>query len=261
MPDYTPTELAEERLLRYRVYDEASQPYLQWQLSALQTSFGRRILEVGCGIGSITNLLGERELILSLDVDEEVLAYAQERLASRSHCRFELLDITNSDEEQLAELRELRFDTVLCVNVLEHIENDERAVQAFWDVLAPGGKLLLLVPAHPTLYGPYDAHDGHYRRYAKSGLKRLLIAKGFEILALRYFNAAGAVGWFLQYRIMRREAHEARHFRLMNRLIPMLSRAERIVPPPFGLSLVAVCRKPDSQPSADQPASPAGREQ
>ncbi|MDO8585556.1 MAG: methyltransferase [Armatimonadota bacterium] len=241
---YTSSELAGERLLRYKVYADDIQPYLDWQLSILRGHIGDRILEIGCGIGCITKLLGERELILALDVENDVLDYARESLSDRDYCRFALLDITKCNDSQLAELRDHHFDTVVCINVLEHIQHDDAALRAMYDVLEPGGKLLLLVPAHPLLYGRYDAVDGHYRRYSKRGLQALVGKTGFQVRVFRFFNALGAIGWFVEYRILRREAHGSGSVRLMSRLMPWLRRFENVIPPIFGISIIAVCEKP-----------------
>lgn len=241
---HTSSELAGERLLRYKVYGEDIQPYLEWQLSRIQDHMGKRILEVGCGIGSITRLLGDRELILSLDVEEDVLDYARKSLSDKEYCRFEILDITTCGDAGIAALRAHRFDTIVCINVLEHIEHDSEALRAMFEILEPGGKLLLLVPAHPLLYGKYDAVDGHFRRYSKRALWQQLKDAGFRTDILRYFNALGAIGWFVEYRLLRREAHGSGSVRTMSRIMPWLRRVENIVHPVFGISLIAVCEKP-----------------
>lgn len=234
-------DMADSRLLRYASLEDASAKYYQWQMSWFWPHVGQRVLEVGCGIGSITGLLGPRELIVSLDVEEPVLEYAKKRMADHKHCQFRLLDITSCTDVELDELKKLKFDTIICINVLEHIAEDQKAIERFFQVLGPGGKLLLLVPAHPLLYGKYDAVDGHHRRYFKRGLRALLDRCGFKPLFLKHFNAVGAIGWFVQYRLLQRSGHGDTQVGLMNRLLPYLRFVEERVPPLWGLSLIAVC--------------------
>ncbi|MFN0054712.1 MAG: class I SAM-dependent methyltransferase [Planctomycetales bacterium] len=231
------------RLERYSSRIGLNAPYLAWQLEAFRSHLGHRILEVGCGVGGIIEQLGPRELIFGVDVEPEVLDYAAERYRDRPECQFELLDLTDSCQSRLDDLRAMRFDTVICINALEHMADDRLAMQRMSWLLPPQGVVALLVPAHPSLFGNYDRLDGHYRRYTRESIGELAAAAGFAILQLRHFNALGAVGWWVQYRLLRRAQHGATHFGIMNRLIPACRLLERLAPPPFGLSLIAVLRK------------------
>ena len=141
-------------------------------------------------------------------------------------------------------LKSQRFDTILCINVLEHVRDDEAAVAAMVDVVEPGGTVALLVPAHPALYGQYDAMEGHFRRYSRAGLSGLLARSGLEVVRLHRFNMAGAAGWWLQYRLLRQRIHGQGHFKVLQAALPVLRAVEARLKPPFGLSLVAIARKP-----------------
>jgi SAM-dependent methyltransferase len=235
--------LLSSRLDRYLLFDRVNRPYLRWQVEQFRPYLGRRILEIGCGVGGIIDLLGARELVYGLDVEEEVLAYAARRFRDRPECRFALLDVTRAPAERLADLKAQRFDSIVCVNVLEHIADDLGALRRMESLLEPGGILALLVPAHQALYGPYDELDGHFRRYDKRRLRGLLRRTGLRTLSLRYFNTVGAVGWWVQYKLLRRTIHGEGQFGVMNRVLPVVRRLEQAVSPPFGLSVVAVCRR------------------
>lgn len=234
----------EERLERYVRYDRANRPYLAWQLEQFAPWLGRRILEVGCGVGGMTELLGPRELLYCIDVEPEILAHAERRFADRSECRFALLDVGNIPDERLAELRSLRFDSIVCSNVLEHVRDDAGTLRRLAGILVPGGALALLVPAHPALYGAYDRLDGHFRRYARAPLRQALEAAGLRVRRLHYLNAPGALGWWIQYRLLRRQVHGPAQLGAMNRILPWVRALESRVHPPFGLSLVAVAERP-----------------
>jgi SAM-dependent methyltransferase len=233
----------EDRLDRYLFFDRINRPYTAWQLEPFRSRLGRRILEIGCGVGGVIDLLGPRELVYGLDSEPEVLAHAAQRFRDRPECRFACLDFGSIDLEALAGLKSLGFDTVICINVLEHIRDDIGALQKMAEVLEPGGVLALLVPAHLGLYGPYDRLDGHFRRYNKAYLRTILGHTPLVVEWMSYFNAVGGLGWWVQYRLLKRTIHGAGQFGLMNRLIPVLRRVEAVLPPPFGLSLVALCRK------------------
>jgi len=236
-------DLLSSRLQRYVLFDRVNRPYLAWQMSLFLPHLGQRILEIGCGVGGIVDLLPAKELIVGIDIEEEVLAYAAERHRARAECRFERLDFTAMTDGDRARLAALRFDTVVCINLLEHIEDDVAALETMRGLLAPGGVLALLVPAHPALYGAYDKADGHFRRYRKRELRAKLRRAGFTPLWLRHFNAVGAVGWWIKYKLLRSNIHGGTDFRLMNALIPVLRPLERLIPPPFGLSLTTVARR------------------
>ena len=233
----------DSRLERYLAFDRVNRPYLDWQLDAFRPFLGRRVLEVGCGVGGVLDRLAPRERLFGIDIEAEVLDCARARFAARPEFGFAQLDVGRLDPAQLSALRAERFDTLVSFNVFEHVEDDAAALRALADVLAEGATLALLVPAHPALYGPYDALDGHFRRYTRRSLGALLRAAGCVPRFVRHFNAVGALGWFVQYKLLRRSIHSEGHFGLMNRLVPVLSRAERLVPPPFGLSLLALAHK------------------
>jgi 2-polyprenyl-3-methyl-5-hydroxy-6-metoxy-1,4-benzoquinol methylase len=231
------------RLARYVQLDRVNHPYLDWQLEQFRPWLGQRIFEVGCGVGGIVALLGQRERIVGFDVDPEVLDFARERFAERRECSFAVADVTKLSPAELDELAAERFDTVLCINALEHMQDDIAGLRAFERLLVPGGMLALLMPAHNVLYGNYDRLDGHWRRYDKRYLRTLLGHTRFSILRMHYFNAAGAIGWWLQYRVLKRQVHGESHLGRMSRLLPLVRPLEALVKPPFGLSLVAVCRR------------------
>ena len=237
------SELLSSRLQRYVLFDRVNRPYLEWQMSRFLPHLGRRILEIGCGVGGIIDLLPRKDLILALDIDDEVLAYAAQRHRDREECRFEHLDVSTLDAAGRARLAALRFDTIVCINLLEHIEDDVGALETMRDILVPDGVVALLVPAHPSLYGAYDAADGHFRRYRKRELREKFRRAGFAPGRVRHFNAVGAMGWWVKYKLLRSTIHGGTDFRLMNALIPILDPLERIVPPPFGLSLTTVARR------------------
>jgi SAM-dependent methyltransferase len=240
--------LLRSRLERYVRLDRANLPYLAWQLEQFRPWLGQRILEIGCGVGGIVEMLGARERIFGIDVDPDVLGYAARRFRDRPECAFAVGDLGRLPRDLEEALRSERFDSIVCINVLEHVRDDIGALLTLERLLAPGGTLALLVPAHLWLYGRYDRLDGHYRRYTKAYLRTILGHTGLRPIRMYHFNAPGALGWWVQYRLLQRTVHDQSHFGAMNRILPFVRAAERLVRPPFGLSLVAVCTRDGESP-------------
>lgn len=214
--------------------------YCRWIYEQIAPYVGERILDVGCAIGNITQFYADRELVVGVDVVSEELAVVRERFADK---RFEAhhLDVGSP---ALLELRDRNLDTAVCLNVLEHVEDDVHALRNMRDTLAPGGRICLLVPVNKWLFGPMDAIDHHYRRYSKDELNAKLNAAGLEVEHQHYFNMLGIAAWFIQNHVIRRSMAAPVQYGLFDSLVPVLSRIERLLPPPTGLSLVTVCRTP-----------------
>lgn len=235
--------LVESRIRRYVHYDDVNHAYVDWQLDLVRPFFGQRILEVGCGVGTVLDLLGGRELLFGMDRDAEMVEYVRERFKGRDGFGAVEMDIAAPSASELARLAALRFDTVVSFNVLEHIVDHVAALRTMASLVSPEGHVAVLVPAHPALYGAYDAIDGHVRRYTRPVLQQLIADAGLTPVMMRRFNAVGAIGWWWQYKLLRRSIHGQTQFGLMTRIVPLCRVVENLIPPPFGLSLAAVCRK------------------
>jgi hypothetical protein len=137
-----------------------------------------------------------------------------------------------------------RLDTVYCVNVLEHIEDDVAALKMFRDVIVPGGHVLIYVPAVQAAYGPLDAELGHHRRYSKRTLATAFGAAGLELIRLKYANPIGLIGWMYNSHVTKARHHSVEQVRLFERFVaPWALPLERLIPPPIGSSLMAVGRR------------------
>jgi SAM-dependent methyltransferase len=231
------------RLNRYRMFDEVNAPYMRWQLEQFDPFLGKRLLEVGCGVGSILAQLRPREYVMGVDVENDLIDYARQRFLNAQHHEFACLDISSHSAESRVMLRGRRFDTILCINVLEHVQDDVAAVAAMADVVEPGGAVAILVPAHPALFGAYDEMEGHFRRYSRKGLRGLIEEAGLEVVRLHRFNMLGAAGWWFQYRLLKRRIHGQGHFKTLQAILPVLKSVEKRIKPPFGLSLIAVAKR------------------
>jgi glycosyltransferase involved in cell wall biosynthesis len=218
--------------------------YNRWILQQLAPWLGQRILEVGSGIGSFTRYLLGRDLIVATDLNQRYLRILGNTFERHTRVEVMALDLTSFDPAPLAARK---LDTIVGLNVLEHIEDDRGALRRLYASLAPGGRLLLLVPAHAWLYGSIDRAIDHQRRYERAGLVAKLEEAGFLVEHTEFFNRLGVAGWWLNSRILRRTKVPALQLRLQNLLVPLL-RAEAVVPLPFGLSLIAVASRPVGDP-------------
>jgi glycosyltransferase involved in cell wall biosynthesis len=215
--------------------------YNQWIFSMFRPYLGKRVLEIGSGIGNITKFLLDRDLIIATDVEPQYLVLMKNTFGKYKKFLIEHLDLSGTEIERY---RSHHIDSVICFNVLEHIERDEKALKNILNLLEPKGRLLLLVPSHPWLYGGLDQHLGHHRRYGKKELKNKLEALGFKVVFLKYFNRIGIIGWFLNSKIFRRKRLPSFQLRIYNLLVPLF-KLEKILPLPFGTSLLAVAEKPE----------------
>ncbi len=234
MPDHS--DIGAETLRRMRAVTR----YNAWIHERIRPWLGHRILEVGAGIGNFSSFFLDRPKVILSDVREEYLAILRDTYGARPNVTVIRYDL-DCDADHL---RDAAIDTVVCLNVLEHIEDDRRALREFARLLVPGGRVILQVPAHPFLYGTLDRNLDHFRRYTARGIREKFAAAGLGTAHLELMNLPGAVGWFLNARILRRDLLSEGSLGLFNRLMPLFAAAERIVPPPAGLSIIAVGEKP-----------------
>lgn len=214
--------------------------YNRWIFSAFKPFLGQRVMEIGAGIGNMTKFLIDRELVIATDAEPKYLSFLRETFAHYTRFKIEFLDISSPAFEPF---RSFKIDSVLCLNVLEHLEEDGLALRNIFELLDPGGRLFLSAPCHRWLYGTLDRHLGHHRRYGKDELRRKLENAGFQLVFLKYFNRAGILGWFLNGKILRRKRLPSLQLRLFDLLVPLL-RLEKWVPLPFGTSLITVAERP-----------------
>lgn len=194
------------------------------------------LLEVGAGIGQMTAELLRRKQITQLLSIEPEAAYC-----SRLRARFPGHDV---HQGTIADLDSpIRWNSIISVNVLEHIEKDEEELASYCRLLRPlQGALCLFVPARPELYAPIDSDFGHFRRYTRPELHGKLTNAGFEILKLRYYNLAGYFAWWLSFCLLQKRSFDASSVRLYDSLIfPVVHALEfHICAPPFGQNLLAI---------------------
>lgn len=210
--------------------------YNRWIYNMLRPYVGRRILEIGCGTGNLTGHLASHGRVLAVDVQDGYLNEARTKWRDCPEIRFKKIDL----EKSFSPLRAFHPDTLICVNVLEHLSHDHRVLDQCSKLLPPGGKLLLFVPALQCLYGTMDKSYGHFRRYSLGQLKSKVEGSGFQVEYCRYLNLLGILGWWLNGKVLGRKIIPKSQMMLYDRVVSVSSLFERFLPKPIGLSLFCV---------------------
>jgi glycosyltransferase involved in cell wall biosynthesis len=218
---------------------ERAQRFNRWMAGAIAPWVGAQVLEIGAGIGNITTWLLPRDLYLASDINQHYVGYLRNLALGKPY-----LSVARVDLEQPADFApwQGRFDTVICLNVLEHVRDPLVALANMRAALAPGGRLILYVPQGQRLYSSLDEVLGHRCRYSEAMLREELAASGFTLEHLRDFNRAGVPGWFVNGKLLRRRRFDRFQLKLFNMLVPLARRADGLLPWP-GLGMIAVARR------------------
>lgn len=238
----TPTSLqgasADAGLLTLERIGQTLGAYNRWMAEQVSPAVRGNLLEVSGGVGNLTRVFASDPRVTALsvtDVDPACLARLEREFSGRA-----AVSPWNLDEPVPAGVAARGpFDGIVCLNVLEHIEDDRAVLDAFRGLLAPGGTLALLVPAHPRLFNGFDRGVGHFRRYTRPGLEALLAEAGFAVERLWAFNMLGALGWYVNGNLLGKTVLPEAQLALFDRLVPLL-RLEARLPRPFGISYIAL---------------------
>jgi 2-polyprenyl-3-methyl-5-hydroxy-6-metoxy-1,4-benzoquinol methylase len=189
----------------------------------------------------MTQFLRDRDRVFATDVEPAYVDLLRRRFDNTANVEVDCFDL---GEDAPSSVARQRYDTIICLNVLEHVADDRNAVVRLRELLEPGGRVIILVPAHRSLFGAMDAAVGHHRRYSRGELPKLLADAGLAVESETYVNAASTPGWFVNGRLLKRRSVPGVQARVANMLVP-LYRLERKLNIPFGLSVIAVGRRAD----------------
>ena len=218
---------------------EGADNYNEWIVSSLKPYVKSPALEVGAGTGNISEYFTDLKSIVLTDVDPKLVELLQNKFTGKKNILIESLDISAT----LGTIRN-RFKTIFAVNVLEHIKKDSEAVSNIHHLLEPGGRVVLLVPAKKFAYSKLDKSLGHYRRYEKEELKRLLENARFEIEKIEYFNVVGLLSWMVRNVVSRNHnVLKKSYVSIFDSIVPFLRAIEPKKNLPFGISLIVVAKK------------------
>ncbi len=218
---------------------QAAPRYNRWQFRRIAPYLGRRVCEVGAGIGNISVLIAESgpEQLVLTDVDPAYREILQSRFARSPNVAIEHLVLP--DHSAGSQYERYQLDTVVALNVLEHISDDVEALRSMAGMLQRGGRAVVLVPAFQQLFGTLDRELGHARRYTRQSLTRRMTQAGFRVERAFYFNLVGTLGWWVNARLRRVPRIPINQLRIFDAMVPIL-RLENLLPLPFGQSVIAV---------------------
>jgi glycosyltransferase involved in cell wall biosynthesis/phospholipid N-methyltransferase len=215
-----------------------------WMADTIRPFCGQRVLEIGSGVGNLTQRLIPRPQYVASDINPLYLQTLAALKEDRPYLETAYCDVTD-----LASFprTEAGYDTVICINVIEHVPDDRTALSNIKSVLWDGGRAIVLVPQGQWNFGSLDEVLGHQRRYSKETLRALARECGFEVTDIIDFNRLGSVAWFINGRLLRRRSFGLAQILLLNMLTPLIRLLDRVLPVP-SLSLIAVMKRTEATP-------------
>ncbi len=220
------------------------EPYYRWTLDLFRPYLGKRVMDAGCGIGNFTAVLAPQvAYTLAVDLSPRNIAVLRERFRDMPEVEVAQLDL----EHDIAALQQKQLDTIVCLDVLEHLADDVAMLRSFRAMIRPGGHLLLKVPACPWLFGSVDIASSHYRRYTLQHLRSIACEAGWTPLQVAYTNFFGVFPYWLKSRVLKKTTNFSRTFspqqlQRLRRLIPLLQTLDRLLGPPVGQSAILIAR-------------------
>lgn len=211
--------------------------YNKWTMRKFLPYLSGDILEVGCGIGNFTDFLFHCGNVWAIDIEKEYIKQIKQPEKVKAKVGF------GDIEKGKYFFSKRKFDSIICLNVLEHIKDDKKALKNMYNLLEKNGFLILIVPAYDFLFGEIDISIGHYRRYNKVKLSKLLTNIGFKIIKSRILNMFGAIGWWFAAKLFADNSVGKAKVKLFNAVAPVILPIEDLIEPPFGTSILIIAQK------------------
>ncbi|HLL99864.1 MAG TPA: methyltransferase domain-containing protein [Pyrinomonadaceae bacterium] len=219
--------------------------YHRWILDEFKNFLGKNVVEVGAGSGSFSEMvLDTKPETLALVEPSDMYKNLKENVSANGGDT--KIDFYNAVFAAVKEeiTAKQKPDSIIYVNVLEHIEDDRQELKLIYDSLKEGGRCFLFVPALMALYGEFDRKLGHFRRYTKKELEQKSQAAGFKILKSKYFDFAGVIPWYINYRLLKSESMGSGAVSLYDKaVVPVFRKIESMVNVPVGKNVLLIGEK------------------
>jgi SAM-dependent methyltransferase len=231
---------AGEGALENHLGGDEARNYRQYEYDMVAPHVGRSLLEVGSGLGHFSEqFAGRLDHLVVSDNDPYCVKQLDERYAGDP--RVEVIELALPAEIQIRE----KVDTVVMMNVLEHIKDDVQALRDLAAVTLPGGKIVIWVPGYMQLYGDFDRKVGHVTRYTPATLRASVEAAGLEVGVCKPINFLGGIAWWAAVRRGGAGYPDPRLVKIYDRtVVPTTRFLERLFRPPFGQTVFCVARVP-----------------
>lgn len=212
--------------------------YNQWTFELFCEYIRGDVLEVGCGVGSFTKLIddhGNFDSLYSIDISQPAIDFIKTK-KFKNKIKIECIDLINAEGS---------YDFILCMNVMEHVEDDKNFFRKLTGLLKKNGVLFLLVPSHMFLYSNFDKAAGHFKRYAKKDMNSADLPSGIKLIDQYYFNMIGALGYWAVYKALKSgNINDTEgEIGLFDKYIVPFSKKILPLKAPFGISLISIYKK------------------
>jgi glycosyltransferase involved in cell wall biosynthesis/protein-L-isoaspartate O-methyltransferase len=209
----------------------------RWMADTVRPMVGTRVLELGAGIGNMTQHLARgRKIYVASDIDQEHIARLRVRFRGRPNLEIRRCDLCDAaDFQPMLGL----FDSVVCLNVVEHVEDDLGALRNIFSALKPGGRAIILVPQDQKAFGTLDEVLGHCRRYSEAQLRARMEEAGFAVERVLHFNRVTRPGWRFNGQVLKRRSFGRFQLKVFDTLVPLWRRIDGYLPWQ-AVSLIAV---------------------
>ena len=208
----------------------------RWMADVIRPFCGTRVLEIGSGVGNLSRALPPRAEYVASDVNPLYLRTLENLAADRPYLKSSYCNVNDLDSFPPSVEG---YDTVICLNVIEHVRDDSKSLMNIRAMLSETGRAIVLVPQGPWNFGTLDEVLGHQRRYTRQTLTDLATVCGLEIKSLIEFNRIGTIAWFLNGKILKRSSFGIGQIWMLNLITPIVRRLDNLLPIP-PLSLIAV---------------------
>ncbi len=228
--------------IQYSTLDNLSgnTKYNSYLYGKFSDCLGKRVLELGPGIGNITQLLiKKRELLVALEKSDNQIFYLSQRMPESGIFKVFRCDVEN---ESIDRFRKFNFETAVCINVLEHMKDNKKVLLKINEVIEKDGRLVLIVPAYQWLFSNFDRRLGHFRRYNKKDLQKVLEDAGFKIERIEYFNCLGIFSWWLNFILLKRNTFSSIQLFVFDRIVWLVKIMDETCKN-AGLSLLVIAKK------------------